>query len=111
MGNFSSKVSCFCPDTICRNSTFPEFGENNIPENEVIQSDNELTEFERCDEISSSSPTGCSNLSSRLILQNSLNNPIIKSTRVVSRNALKSSTNLVQKIRGEFSTLPIAKAI
>lgn len=102
MGTFYSKSTCLCPDSNFRCSINPEGSTHNIHQLDLDNSDNEITEFERCDELSSSSPTGLSNFSQNLTAPISV--PSIRQVRVkvVSRNAMSSSMNLVLHIRKQI---------
>ena len=99
MGTFYSKNTCLCPDSNFRCSINPEGSTHNIHQLDLDDSDNEITEFERCDELSSSSPTGLSNFSQNLTAPISVPSSKRVRVRVVSRNAMSSSMNLVLQIR------------
>jgi hypothetical protein len=117
MGLSNTKSSWLCSDCSGRMSTIDEVHGDLAPVRGIDQviADYEITEFERCDEISISSPASYSNtLSYSKITVNSpltpnKSNSLTSRTKVISRNAFRTSVNLVNAIRSEsmMSNKPI----
>ena len=111
MGLFNSKSNWFCSDCSGRLSTLDDIHGDFIPMRPTDQVivDYEITEFERCDEISASSPTSYSNtgISSKITLMSPVTPTHLRlltpRTRVISRNASMTSVNIVDSIRSSTS--------
>ena len=107
MGLFNSKQNWLCSDCNGRLSTIDDIHSDLAPNRVIGQVivDYEITEFERCDEISANSPVSYSNtgFSSKITIPSPVTptkmHALTARTKVISRNAASSSRNIVESIR------------